>query len=316
MAQAVGADGYSIGAAAARLGVAPETLRSWGHRYGLTPSATTSGGHRRYSRADLRRLARMQQLVAAGATPARAAAAVLAADADAGLESLGDVELPQRGGPGGRVLAVPGASPESRGIARAASRLDAEATGDRIRQLLVERGAVETWQEILRPVLIAAGARWARTGEGIDVEHLLSEVTADELRAHRSRQPPPVPGRPVLLACFPEDLHVLPLHVLAAALAEARVPHRLLGARLPVEALAAAARRTGPRAVFIWRQMQQPILDEPVRGAELLAALPRTRPAIQVVVGGPGWSRGALPEGARLAASLPDALALLGAGAR
>ena len=138
-----------------------------------------------------------------------------------------------RRAPGGRSLAVPGASPEVRGLARAASRLDAEALVDLLTNLLVERGAVATWDDVLRPVLVAAGLRWQRTGEGVDVEHVLSEATTEALRAHRARLLRPVPGRPVLLACAPEDAHVLPLHVAAVALAERRVPVRLLGPGVP-----------------------------------------------------------------------------------
>ncbi|MEP6797552.1 MAG: MerR family transcriptional regulator, partial [Lapillicoccus sp.] len=164
----------SVGATAARLGVAPETLRSWGRRYGLMPSLRTDGGHRRYTPADLALLLRMQQLVGTGVTPAKAAQAVQLPGSEA-LDAVGGA-FPRRrsGGPGGRVLAVPGASPEVRGLARAASRLDSEALHGILSDLLAERGAVATWDDVLRPLLLAAGLRWAQTGEGIDIEHLLS----------------------------------------------------------------------------------------------------------------------------------------------
>jgi hypothetical protein len=316
-------NGYAIGEVAALMGVAPETLRSWGRRYGLVPSATTAGGHRRYSDADLARLARMHRLVAEGATPARAAAAVLAAAGDGTGAGIARPALPCRaprpGGPGGRVLAIPGGSPEARGIARAAGRLDADGLADQIRRLLVERGAVAAWQDNLHPVFVAAGTRWQRSGEGIELEHLLSEVAIDELRAHRLRQPRPAPDRPVLLACFPDDLHSLPLHVLSAALAEVRVGHRVLGARLPLTALAAAARRTGARSVFLWRQLRATQDDQlsgthpdpAPRGADVLAALPRTRPAIRVVVGGAGWRPADLPPHIEFAPTLTAAVTMI-----
>ena len=118
-----------------------------------------------------------------------------------------------------------------------------------------------------------------------------------------------MPGRPVLLACAPEDAHVLPLHVAAVALAERRVPVRLLGPRVPADALASAARRTGASAVFVWRQrVEGPAAD--------LAGLPRSRPPVLAVVGGPGWRPGETPPGARLAADLRTAVALLQAAPR
>ena len=307
----------TVGMVAARLGVAPETVRSWERRYGLAPGGRSPGGHRRYTETDCGRLVLMQRLVGEGATPARAAAQVLATPVDAiEVSAASGAREPARaaaaepgvrrrpGGPGGRSLAVPGASPEVRGLARAASRLDAGVLVDLLTDLLVERGAVATWDDVLCPVLVAAGLRWQRTGEGVDVEHVLSEATTEALRAHRARLLRPVPGRPVLLACAPEDEHVLPLHVAAVALAERRVPVRLLGPGVPPNALASAARRTGASAVFVWRQrVEGPAAD--------LAGLPRSRPPVLAVVGGPGWRRGETPPGARLAVDLRSAVALL-----
>lgn len=315
MTEALDETSLPIGSAAAQLGVAPETLRSWGRRYGLLPSARTRGGHRRYSAADLARLVRMQHLVAGGLSPARAALAVLAEPDDpnaAQLTLVGrDVTRPLRrrpGGPGGRVLAVPNAPPESRGLARAASRLDAEGMGEILRDLLGERGAARTWQ-IVCPILVAVGERWQSSGDGVEIEHLLSEVLTDALRGYRASQLRPVPGRPVVLACFPEDTHVLPLQVLAATLAEQRIPVRLLGARVPVPALNAAIRRTGASAVFIWRQLAG---EGSLRGLDI----PRTRPPVRLFVGGPGWDGAVLPPGARRAGSLQEATNILRATVR
>ena len=304
----------SVGATAGRLGVAPATVRSWGRRYGLVPAGRTAGGHRRYTQEDLRRLMHMQELVSAGATPAAAARTALAESPAAPGEPMAPrsstgpsrVRTRRPGGPGGQVLSVPGASREVRGLARAAGRLDADATVEQVRELLVGRGAVATWNEVLRPVLEAVGIRWMRTGEGIDIEHVLSESTMEALRAYRAFLPRPAPGRPVLLASAPSDMHTLPLHVLAAAMAEYRVPTRLLGSCVPGPVLASAARRIGASAVFVWRQLI------PESGAEYdLAALPRTRPALTVVVGGPGWNRDALPARVQLATDVETALRLL-----
>jgi len=241
-------------------------VRSWGRRYGLLPPGRSPGGHRRYTEADLACLVRMQTLVAGGATPA-AAAAVVSAERS-GVKLAGgaaalagpDPAAPairgrkgntRSGGPAGRVLAVPGASARAQGLARAAGRLDAEAIGKILSDLLQADGAITTWEEVLRPVLAAAGVRWARTGEGIYVEHVLTEATIDALRAHRARQLPPVAGRQVLLACCAGDLHVLPLHVVGVALAERRVPTLLLGAQVPGPALVSSARRTRATGIFL-----------------------------------------------------------------
>ena len=52
---AIGA-ALSISAAARHTGITVATLRMWQTRYGLGPSLTTPGGHRRYTAGDIQRL--------------------------------------------------------------------------------------------------------------------------------------------------------------------------------------------------------------------------------------------------------------------
>ena len=311
----------SVGAVAARLGVAPATVRSWGHRYGLTPSARTAGGHRRFSADDVERLARMQRLVAEGVAPAEAARLAMAppdgsrsgGDQRPQLDDRGDPGSSRRGrgargGPGGRVLAVPGASSQARGLARAATRLDADGMERILDRMLAERGAIASWEQVLRPVLVAAGERWMTSGDGIEIEHMLSESVMAASWRYRRLQQPALPGRPIVLACSPDDLHVLPLYVLAAALAELRVPTRQLGARVPLAALTAATRRTGASAVFVWRQIAG-------RSGAPTITLPPSRPPVRLVVGGPGWAEATLDPGTEVAADLQEAVEILHAAA-
>lgn len=323
----------SVGAAAGRLGVAPATVRSWERRYGLGPGGRSDGGHRRYTEADLNRLLRMQELVNRGQAPAVAARMVLGEQGScnpstARVASTATTRTPggpgprrpnRGGGPGGRVLAVPGASPEVRGLARAASRLDADAASGQVGDLLVSRGVARTWNEVLRPVLVSIGVRWIRAG--VDVEHVLSEAIMDALRSYRAFLPRPVPGRPVLLACAPEEQHTLPLHALAAGLAERRAPLRLLGGRVPTAALTTAVRRTDAGAIFLWRHcleghespVEPTVATDPAEPDELaeLAGLTRSRPARRLVVGGLAWQQSALPAAARYAPDLDTAIQLL-----
>jgi MerR family transcriptional regulator, light-induced transcriptional regulator len=336
----------SVGAAAGRLGVAPATVRSWERRYGLGPGGRSHGGHRRYTEADLNRLLQMQELVSRGEAPAAAARAVLGEQGASTVRPVttrtpggsGQRRPNQGGGPGGRVLAVPGASPEVRGLARAASRLDADAATGQLSDLLVSRGVVHTWNEVLRPVLVSIGVRWVRAG--VDVEHILSEAAMDALRSYRAFLPRPVPGRPVLLACGPNEQHTLPLHALAAGLAELRVPLRILGGRVPTTAVATAARRTGAGAVFLWWHCREEYVsaardlsagpgesaepddltgptatDDLAVPAELID-LTRSRPVRLLVVGGSAWQPAALPVGARYAADLDTAIQLLAPAGR
>lgn len=315
----------TVAAVAHRLGIAPGTLRTWDRRYGLGPSEHAAGAHRRYSAADLDRLEVMRRLTLDGVGPGEAARVALAAppgspappvrhsppgstlpDARTGAGPFPDRRGRLRpGGPGRKVLAMPGADATARGLGRAALALDSAAATATVRGELAAHGVVHTWEHVLTPVLVAAGERWAATGEGVEVEHLLSECIIAALRQHVGAAVTE-PARPVLLACAPEDQHVLPLQILAAGLAERGTTARVLGPALPVAALHAAVRRTGPSVLFLWSQLRASA------EASFLSTLPVTRPATAVLVGGPGWNAAELPERVTAAGDLTGALDLVG----
>jgi hypothetical protein len=206
------------------------------------------------------------------------------------------------GGPGGRVLALPGGTADTRGLARAAMALDSTAIRAAVERALNSHGVIPTWTDLLCPVLAAVGERWAATGEGVEVEHLLAETAGSALRSV-SAAPEPRNGRPVLLACAPDEQHSLPLTALAAALAEQGIGARLLGGALPAASLGAAVRRTGPAVVMVWAHAPS---SADVR---VLDGLPVLRPPVAVLAGGPGWVGRRLP--ARVT-YVPDLLAAVG----
>ena len=322
-----------VAAVARRLGVAPATLRTWDRRYGLGPTAHTAGAHRRYAPEDVARLELVRRLTLQGVSPAEAARAALAAPPDAlpGVPPPGD--LPEGGGEGdraggerpegvpgddveagrvvplhpgrgggGRVVALPDASPAARGLARAAMALDAQACQEVLLTHLRLHGVTRTWEDLAAPVLVAIGERWASTGEGVDAEHLLSECAMSALRATSPVVTAPRNARPVLLACAEEETHALPLHVLAAVLAEHAVVTRLLGARVPHDALVAAVRRSGPAAVVVWSQLSE--TGDP----DQLVDLPHLRPAPVLLAGGRGWDADSLPPHVARPVDVTDAV--------
>jgi len=171
---------------------------------------------------------------------------------------------------------------------------------------------VRTWHGLLVPVLAGIGIRYEQSGGCVETEHLLSSVTLAALATLHPYAVGHADDRPVLLACAAGEQHSLPLYALAAALAERGVSARMLGAALPYPSLAAAVRRTGPAAVFLWSQA--PGTGDP---AALPDLRPR-RPGVRLLLGGPGWPPDGLPEGSRLIGTLPDAvievMAALGRG--
>jgi MerR family transcriptional regulator, light-induced transcriptional regulator len=330
----------TVSGAARRLGVAPGTLRTWDRRYGIGPTDHARGRHRRYSATDMARLEPMRHALVQGASPAEAARyarAALPADGTSPSVDPGDppgvapvparpevgpvpvvesdtgpVPVPPEPGEravraGGGTLRMPGAGLRARGLGRAALAMDPVAVRTLMEESISDEGIVGAWDDVARPVLNAVGQRWAATGRGVEVEHLLSECLIAVFGAAAARHTASRTARPVLLAGMPTELHVVPLAVLAALLAERGIACRSLGPSMPAEALAAAVRRTAPAAVVLWSQIG------PSADVEIAAGLPVTRPRFRTYVAGPGWDGVELPRGVDRLSSLTGAAEQIGA---
>ena len=273
------APGLSVAVVARRLGVSPSTLRTWDRRYDLGPGQHSDGSHRRYTADDLARLMYMQRMVRSGVRVADAAAAAREWQVDLAILDEDDDEPTSVS----TQTEDPGREAMVRGLGAAANALDARGCAAVLQRSLETRGVIWTWDEVLRPVLVNVGRTWARSGTGVEVEHMLSHVAASELTSLVARFAPRSP-RPALLACAPREDHCLPLYAISAALAERGMESRVLGPRTTTDALVAAVRRLGPSSVLWWAYL-------PVEGeAEGFAALPRIRPDPLLVAAGPGWS--------------------------
>jgi hypothetical protein len=191
-----------------------------------------------------------------------------------------------------------------RGLVKSAQALDARSIDRTVVEALATHGVLWTWDCLLVPALTAIGDKWGASGNGVDVEHLLAESILCGLRAVAPAAPEPRNARPVLLACAPAELHSLPLHALAAALMERGIDARVLGARVPPDALTAAVRRAGASAVFIWAH------DVEFADADQCASVPTMRPPVALVVGGPGWA-GGVPARATRVERLSEAVTVL-----
>ncbi|MDA3022820.1 MAG: MerR family transcriptional regulator [Actinomycetota bacterium] len=288
------APGLPVAAVARRLGVAPATLRTWDRRYGLGPSEHRLGAHRRYSVTDVARLDQVRRLINSGVTPGEAARAVQAAapGQPPATPPLSIVAAPAPPGPEKASI---------RGLTRAANSGDTGACRAIITDSIEKRGVIWTWESLLAPVLIELGAEWAATGEAIEAEHLFTKVIESCIGTVIERLRTPVNVRPVLLASGPDELHALALTALAGALAERHIEVRLLGQRVPTDALVKTVQRCGPIVVFVWSQLAE------TGDALPLAALQRIRPAPAVVIGGPGWF-GATPSGVERVYDLTEAV--------
>jgi hypothetical protein len=196
------------------------------------------------------------------------------------------------------------ASVTVRQLREAALRMDADRLVALLTRAVNQQGVIAVWEMLLCPTLADLGDRWTDDVGCIAAEHLLSECTTRLF--HQAMRGWPRPAhRPVLLVCAPGEAHVLPLHALAAALAERSIPSRLLGAATPAGATVAAARRLQPRAIVVWAQSPQ------TADPDVFAALPPARGGQLLVAAGPGWALTPLPPPITGVDSFPVSLGML-----
>lgn len=260
----------TVAAVARRLGVAPGTLRTWDRRYGLGPTEHSHGHHRRYSEDDLKRLVFMRKLIISGVSPQDAAEQ---AHEYSGPSNIDTSEL----------LALADESELVEQLHRAATSLDIELLEAGLLGHLAEHSVEESWQSVMVPLLIRVGIEWEKSGEGIEVEHLISSVILRIFNARISICEKKSSARQVLIASIGEETHSLAITALAAALAERGIAIQFLGARTPQGAINEVVRKTAPAAIFLWAQLKKNA------DAEIVKGLPAMRPKPVVLVGGPGW---------------------------
>ncbi len=294
-------------AVAARLsGLSPAVIRAWERRHGAIAPSRSDGNQRLYTEGDVQRLRLLRRAVAAGWTIGRVAALP-----DAEVRALVGDAPPAH---------PPAAEPETRGPGQFLSgcmddvaRLDGTRLAARLEQASVELGRVALLDDLLVPLMQRIGDSCASGALRIGNEHLASAVVASFVGGLRPAFDPP-DDAPVLVVATPALQH----HALGALLVAAtgrmegwQTVH--LGANVPAEEIAAAARQRQARAVALSVSFSRnaPRLDDELRRlGRMLAG------SADLLVGGASAAAHAavLDEiGARVLADLAALRAYLGA---
>ena len=248
---------WTAGQVAKNLGISESTLRTWHRRYGLSPQDAQPGHYRRYRAEDVARLQRMLELIKQG---------MLASDAAQTVQ-------------GGEAAAVTPAR-DVADLVGAAKVLDTARCDLLLDRLFTRRGVLDAWELVCCPALLGVDSHPRDDPAFIAAEHALSWALLGAL--HRLPRPPASPGAAlVLLACTEGEQHTLPLAALSAALAEHRMPSRMLGAATPGPSLERAVLETRPDAVVLWAQRPE------TAAYGVLRAL--SRYPVRPVAAGPGW---------------------------
>jgi DNA-binding transcriptional MerR regulator len=222
-----------IGALSRRVGVSPELLRAWEHRYGLLRPVRSAGGFRLYSAADEERVHAMRRHLDAGVSAAQAARLALAEpprdaadEASAGLMRL------------------------STELRAALDRLDDSGAHAILDRLLAAFTLRTVLRDVVLPYLRDLGARWQRGEATVAQEHFASNVLRGRLLG-LARGWGQGSGPRAVLACAPGELHDLPLIVFGLVLAERGWQITYLGADTPIPTIEEALADVDPRLVVV-----------------------------------------------------------------
>jgi hypothetical protein len=222
------APGLPISEVSRQLGVPIPTLRSWETRHGIPPIVRDAGKHRRYSPDELHALRLMRDEIARGKRASLAAQSV--------RELLGIA------GPAAGYIAA---------ILRASESSDPAAIRAHLSEAYAELGLGPCLDDVLLPAMQQVGLWWQTGRCTVEDEHLTTETARSWIEGLNSSAPAPFRDAPVVLACGPTDLHTIGLEALCLLLRHDGWACRLLGARTPIPAVAAAVHATGARTVVI-----------------------------------------------------------------
>jgi DNA-binding transcriptional MerR regulator/methylmalonyl-CoA mutase cobalamin-binding subunit len=270
-------------------GVNPITLRAWERRHGLIRPTRTATGHRVYTHADIDTVRRILALVDSGVTIGHVSEAMAAQARTAPATDEG---------PWVRARAQ---------MVDAISRFDEARLETLYNELLAVHAIEEVTTRLLLPLLVDLGQRWDNHPGGIAEEHFFGLYMRIKLGArlhHRSRA---MVGPKLVAACLPGEHHEIGLLLFALAAHEQGYRMVLLGANMPLDQLAYAARRTQAAGIVLSGSIEAPASLH----AEALPALVRDA-AVPVFVGGPTSVRqqqelraaGAIPLGTDISSGL------------
>ncbi len=286
---------HPIQVVARRTGLSADVLRAWERRFGVVQPGRSEAGRRRYSDADIARLALLRAVTREGWSIGQVA-------------HLPNADLRELTG------AAPAPVPPPRGVAPsvaqfvtdaldAVRRYDATALDTLLWRAVVTLSPADFFDRVLTPLLTQIGTRW-REGELRPAsEHIATAVIRRILGRIADAVDSSDAARRVVVGTPAGQLHDIGALLVAASAAGEGWGVTYLGADLPAEDVAAAARRTG--ACLVALSVIHPA-DDPNLPAELRRLRDRLPPEVEVVIGGSAAGAYAAALRASGAKLLPD----------
>jgi DNA-binding transcriptional MerR regulator len=219
----------SIRAVSQLLGVPIPTIRSWEKRYGIPAVRRTTGGHRRYSLADVEEIRAMRDEVGRGRSARSAAEMVREHRSTHGRPDRDFVVRFLEG----------------------AHRLYPELVEDALKDARTALGLEAALTKVVLPGMREVGLHWQVGVCDVAHEHLATEVTRRWLSRVAASLPRGSVRPPIVLGCGPKDLHTIGLETFAVLLSRRGYACRVLGQQVPADSLVKATRMTDAVGVVV-----------------------------------------------------------------
>lgn len=300
-----------------RTGLSAELLRVWERRYQVVKPTRTQTGRRLYSDAEIERLELLYRATLGGRTIGHVAGLPNPA-----LEALVRQDVAAEGAsrPPGTAVSSP-ASQAGNATARfvgealqALERFDLDQVGMVLRRASVALPALEFLESVAGAVLVGVGTRW-REGSLQSVHgHLAADAVRRVMESMLVVAPPDAPR--FLVATLTGQRHALGAIMAAAAASSIGWSVTTVGADVPVDDIAEAAKGLGVHAVGL--SLVHPAADGAISTELRRLRLLLPRPVAIVAGGASAPAYGAVLEeiGARVAADLRTLVTLLAEVAR
>lgn len=207
------------------LGVPIPTLRTWERRYGLGPPSRSSGGHRRYTRADVSRLRVFRDALSQGRRPREAAALFTQDLRGDGADLAGHFEDRAVHFDTAGMRAVLDAATETYGLESAIAN-------------------------VALPAMRSVGQSWADASIDVAQEHVATKAVSTWLSWHDMLTSRGTRG-PIVVACGPDEQHTLGTDAFALIAKMRGWDVYNLGALVPGPSLLVAIAESKPDSVII-----------------------------------------------------------------
>lgn len=273
---------HSIGLVSRRTGLKPDVIRAWERRYQAIAPSRTGTNRRFYSDEEVERLTLLRRATLAGRQIGQVChltteqlKQLVAEDEDA-INRAPHINRPaplREGVVGNRV----------EGCVAAIEDLDSRALQYQLDHAALELTPIQVIQNLLVPLLQEIGDRWEEGTLRVAHEHMASAVISGYLTTLLSSYATVDPNPTIVIGTPSRQLHDLGALMVAASAASEGWRVIYLGANLPVDELAAAARQKAARVLAV--SLVYPS-DDPLLERDLLRLKRLLGDDIRLVFGG------------------------------